>query len=228
MIIRAIRGSRKAQFPLKLVSLFLPFRFIILAMLDHLRKDPKLKKVIDKVGPIKLSGRKDLYFSLMRAIVGQQLSVKAAETIFNRFLSLFPDNYPEAKKVLKLADEKLRSVGLSAQKASYIRNIAKFSIEKSLDHTVLKKMSDDELIDYLSSIKGVGRWTAEMLLMFSLKREDVFPKDDLGIQTAMIKLYKLSPQNKKDLFLQMEKISEKWRPCRTLACMYLWRFKDGI
>jgi len=194
--------------------------------IEHLSKDKKLKKVIDKVGAIKTSKNEDLYFALIRAIVGQQLSVKAAETIFNRFIGLFKEEYPHAKEVLKLSDEKLRAVGLSFQKAGYIRNIARFSIEQSLDYKTLKSKTDEELIEYLVQIKGVGRWTVEMLLMFSLNRHDVFPKDDLGIQTGIIKLYKIEASNKKELHEQMELIAEKWKPYRTLACKYLWRYKD--
>lgn len=195
--------------------------------LKHLKKDKLLKKVIERVGPIKTKKETDLYFSLMQAIVSQQLSVKAAATIWNRFLTLFKNAYPDPKSVLKLSDQKLRSVGLSFQKAGYLKNIAAFSLEKTLDHGKLKKLSDEDLINYLVEIKGVGRWTVEMLLMFSLKRHDVFPKDDLGIQNGIVSLYGIEATNKKELFLQMELISQKWRPYRSLACMYIWRHKDN-
>lgn len=193
---------------------------------EHLKKDKRLKKVIDVVGTIKNSKEEDLYFSLIRAIVSQQLSVKAAATIFARFLKLFKDQYPHPKEVLKIKDETLRAAGLSYQKASYLKNIAQFSIDKTLEYRQLRSMTDDELIEYLVQIKGVGRWTVEMLLMFSLEREDVFPKDDLGIQNGIKKLYNIEPLNKKDLFTQMDVIAEKWKPYRTLASKYLWRFKD--
>jgi len=117
---------------------------------------------------------------------------------------------------------------LSFQKAGYLKNIARFSLEETLDYHQLKTKSDDELIDYLVQIKGVGRWTVEMILMFNLNRHDVFPKDDLGIQNGMIALYKLKPENKRELFSQMEAVAENWKPYRTLACMYIWRFKDGV
>ena len=194
--------------------------------LEHLSKDKKLKKIIEQVGIIKHGKSEDLYFALMRSIVSQQLSVKAAATIFARFLKLFKDEYPHAKDVLKLKDEKLREAGLSYQKAGYLKNIARFSIEKTLDYKELKSKTDDELIEYLVQIKGVGRWTVEMLLMFSLGREDVFPKDDLGIQQGIVKLSGIEAANKKDLYSKMDEVAEKWRPYRTLACMYLWRFKD--
>jgi DNA-3-methyladenine glycosylase II len=196
--------------------------------LEHLSKDKQLKKVIQQVGPIKMSKGNDLYFALMRSIVSQQLSVKAAETIFKRFLALFKEGYPHAKEVLKMKDDKLRAAGLSYQKAGYLKNIATFSIEKTLDYDELKGKPDDELIEYLVQIKGVGRWTVEMILMFSLGREDVFPKDDLGIQNGIKRMYRLEPSNKKELFAEMDRVAEKWKPYRTLACMYLWRFKDDF
>jgi DNA-3-methyladenine glycosylase II len=196
--------------------------------IEHLNKDKKLKKVIEKVGVIKHVKSDDLYFALMRAIVGQQLSVKAAQTIFARFLALFKDGYPHPKEVLKLKDDKLRAAGLSYQKAGYLKNIARFSIEQTLEYSELRSKTDDELIEYLVQIKGVGRWTVEMLLMFSLGRHDVFPKDDLGIQTGIRKLYNINPANKKELYAQMDLVAEKWRPYRTLACKYLWRHKDDV
>lgn len=194
----------------------------------YLKKDKALKKVIDAIGELKSKKDLDLYVALMRAIIGQQLSVKAANTIWNRFLDLFKDNYPAPKVVLKLKDDTLRSVGLSFQKAGYIKNIAQFSLNQSLEYNTLKNKSDDELIDYLIQIKGVGRWTVEMILMFNLNRLDVFPKDDLGIQNGMIDLYQIKHTSKKELFSQMEKIADSWRPYRTMACMYIWRHKDAV
>ncbi|MDP1801451.1 MAG: DNA-3-methyladenine glycosylase [Bacteroidota bacterium] len=195
------------------------------AHITHLKKDKALKKVIEQVGVIKNSRREDLFIALVRAIVSQQLSVKAADTIYSRFLGLFKNGVPDAKSILKLKDDKLRAVGLSYQKAGYIKNIATFSLEQSLDHKLLKVKTDDELVEYLVQIKGVGRWTVEMLLMFNLNRPDVFPKDDLGIQNGMKKLYNLTSE-KKALLKEMEEIAETWRPHRTLACRYIWRYKD--
>ena len=195
--------------------------------ITHLSKDKALKKVIKQVGIIKTSKNQDLFIALLSAIVSQQLSVKAADTIWGRFEGLFKDGIPTAKAILKLSDDKLRSVGLSYQKAGYIKNIATFSIEQTLDYKLLKKKTDDELVEYLVQIKGVGRWTVEMLLMFNLNREDVFPKDDLGIQNGMKKLYNLTSE-KKALLKEMEEIAEAWRPHRTLACRYIWRYKDSV
>jgi len=192
----------------------------------HLKKDKLLKKVIEQVGVLKPSKTNtDIHAALIRAIVSQQLSVKAADTIHSRFLALFKNNYPEANSILNLDNEKLRAVGLSYQKCGYIKNIAQFSLTHGLDYNFLQKKSDDELIEHLVKIKGVGRWTVEILLMFSLNRNDVFPVDDLGIQNGIKKLYNLKSE-KKELIADIKKIAEKWQPYRTLACSYIWRYKD--
>ena len=192
----------------------------------HLKKDRKLKKVIEHVGPLSLNKpNTDLYGALIRAIVSQQLSVKAAQTIYNRFIALFKNGYPEAKIILKLSDEKMRTVGLSYQKCGYIKNIAQYSLTEGLDYEILKQKNNKELIEHLVKIKGVGQWTVEMLLMFSLGREDVFPVDDLGIQNGIKKLYALTSE-KKELLKEMQELSKKWQPYCTLACLYIWRFKD--
>lgn len=196
------------------------------AAIKHLKRDKVLAGIINKIGVLEPRGDKDLYLSLLRSIVGQQLSVKAAATIWERFLNLFKDGYPSPEKVLKMKDEKLRAAGLSFQKAGYLKNIARFSIQETLDYGRLKHKQDDELIEYLVQIKGVGRWTVEMILMFSLDRPDVFPIDDLGIQNGIKALYKVEAQ-KKELLRQMTLIAESWRPHRTLACRYLWRYKDA-
>ncbi len=196
--------------------------------LKHLKKDKILKKVIDRVGELNHKKDLDLYVSLMRSIVSQQLSIKAAATIWARFLALFKEGYPDPKLLLKMKDDKLRSVGLSYQKAGYLKNIARFSLEKTLDYKQLKTKEDEDLIEYLVEIKGVGRWTVEMILMFSLNRPDILPKDDLGIQNGIKSLYALEPSTKKELFSEMERVAENWRPYRTLACMYIWRHKDSL
>ena len=198
---------------------------LIKKQIEHLKKDKKLAVVIDAIGVIKMAKDEDLYLSLQQSIVSQQLSIKAANTIWGRFELLFPNKYPHPELVLKMNVEKMRLVGLSYQKAGYIQNIARFSIEKTLDYAQLKKLSDEDLIEYLTQIKGVGRWTSEMILMFSLGRENVLPLDDLGIQTAMIKLYNIKA-DKKELKIKMKKIAAAWNPYSTLACLYLWRYKD--
>jgi DNA-3-methyladenine glycosylase II len=129
--------------------------------------------------------------------------------------------------ILDTTLEKLRAIGLSNAKTNYVHNVARFALEKGLDYRKLDKMGNEEVITYITSIKGVGRWTAEMLLMFTLGREDVFAVDDLGIQNAMIKLYKLDNSDKKKFREDLLRISQKWSPYRTYACLLLWHWKDN-
>jgi DNA-3-methyladenine glycosylase II len=192
----------------------------------HLKKDALMKEVLKATPALTFSPNKNLYQSLIRAIVSQQLSVKAAATIYQRFLNLFPGNDPAAEIVLRLDDEQLRNCGLSYQKAGYLKNIALFSITNGLDYRKLYRKSDEDLIAHLTQIKGVGKWTVEMILMFSLNRPDVFPVDDLGIQNAMKKIYQLDGKGKQ-LHQQMIQIAEQWRPYRTIACRHLWKWKDN-
>ncbi len=192
----------------------------------HLKKDALMKEVLKATPALTFSPNKNLYQSLIRAIVSQQLSVKAAATIYQRFLNLFPGNDPAAEIVLRLDDEQLRNCGLSYQKAGYLKNIAQFSITNGLDYRKLYRKSDEDLIAHLTQIKGVGKWTVEMILMFSLNRPDVFPLDDLGIQNAMKKLYNLDGKGKV-LHQQMADIAKQWQPYRTIACRHLWRWKDS-
>jgi DNA-3-methyladenine glycosylase II len=195
--------------------------------ISHLSKDKKLKKVIEKQEPHILIKRKRIYLHLCSSIMSQQLSTKVAAVIYKRFLALYGKKFPTAQQIVDTPFETLRSIGLSNAKTNYVQNVCTFFIEEQLDDKHLYKMSDEELQQKLVQIKGVGKWTTEMILMFSLQREDIFPVDDLGIQQAMTKLYKLDVTNKKLLFEQMSKVAEKWRPYRTYACVHLWRWKDG-
>lgn len=196
-------------------------------IITTLSKDKVLKKIISEVDINWDNNKeKDIYFYLLKAITSQQLSTKAAATIWKRFLELFPNEYPDAEKLIHMLPEKLRTAGLSMQKTGYLKNIAQFSIEKSLDYKVLNKLNDHDLIIYLTEIKGVGKWTAEMILMFALKRTNVLPLDDLGIQQAMQKAYGIDTKNKKEMYLKMEQIADKWQPYKTIASMYLWNWKD--
>jgi len=159
--------------------------------------------------------------------MSQQLSTRVAEVIFKRFLELYGDEEPTPQQIIDTPFDELRAIGLSNAKANYVQNVARFIIEQGLDDKKIAKMSNDEVIEKLTEIKGVGRWTVEMLLMFTLGREDVFAVDDLGIQQAMEKLYKIDPANKKEMKEKMLRISQKWAPYRTYACLYLWRHKDA-
>ena len=192
----------------------------------HLSKDLQLKKAILKSGRLELKKRKNIFIYLVKSITSQQLSTKVAEVIYKRFLNLFDGKEPTPQQVLELKHEQLRGIGFSNSKAVYVKNVAQFAIDRGLDSRKLGKMENEELILYLTEIKGVGRWTAEMIMMFALGREDVFAVDDLGIQVAMKNLFDLKIRDPKKLKKKMVVISEAWSPYRTYACMYLWRWKD--
>ena len=193
----------------------------------HLSRDRKLKKLVTQSPLPRLKKRKNICNYLCASIMSQQLSTKVATVIHNRFLKLYGGKEPTPQQILDTPFETLRGIGLSNAKANYVRNVAQFELDHGMDHRKLAKMSNEEVINYLIPIKGVGRWTVEMLLMFALGREDVFAIDDLGIQNAMINLYKLNTKDKKKLRQQLLDLSEKWSPYRTYACMHLWRYKDG-
>ncbi len=193
----------------------------------HLSKDKKIKKLVDGCEPHQLIKRKNICTYLCASIMSQQLSTKAADVIYKRFIALYNGKEPTPQQILDTPFEKLRGIGLSNAKVGYVQNVARFEIEFGMDAKKLNKMSNEEVIDYLIVIKGVGRWTIEMLLMFALGREDVFAVDDLGIQNAMISLYKLDNSDKKQLREDMLRLSKKWSPYRTYACVHLWRWKDN-
>lgn len=193
----------------------------------HLSKDKKLQKAIALQEPIVLKQRKNVCLRLCASIMSQQLSTKVAEVIFKRFLQLYDGAEPTPQQIAATPLETLRSIGLSNAKSNYVLNVARFVIEHKLQDGVLKKLPDEEVIALLTQIKGIGRWTVEMLLMFTLGREDVFAVDDYGIQVAMKKLYNLDSSDKKAFRAQLLKRSQKWKPYRTYACMHLWRWKDA-
>ncbi|MFN5135568.1 MAG: DNA-3-methyladenine glycosylase family protein [Chitinophagaceae bacterium] len=195
--------------------------------IPHLSKDKKLKKVIDAQEPHTLIKRKKIYLHLCSSIMSQQLSTKVADVIYNRFLALYGRKEPSALQILDTPFDTLRSIGLSNAKTNYVLNVCRFFIDEKLTDAQLYKMNDEDIIAKLTQIKGVGKWTVEMILMFSLQHEDVLPVDDLGIQQAMTKLYNLKFETKKELYEQMYKKAEKWRPYRTYACVHLWKWKDG-
>ncbi len=193
----------------------------------HLSKDKKFKKILEKQEPFILEQRKNVYLQLCASIISQQLSTKVAKVIYQRFLNLFGKKIPTTLQILNVPVETYRGIGFSYQKASYIHNVCKFFIENKLTDARLGKRTNEEIIDLLTQIKGVGKWTVEMILMFTLGREDVFAVDDLGIQQAITKLYKLDAADKKLMKEKMLLISAKWSPYRTYACRYLWGWKDS-
>jgi DNA-3-methyladenine glycosylase II len=188
-----------------------------------MRRDPILGAAIKRIGPCALASRqrKDHLSALAGSIVSQQLSTKAAATIFARFLALFPDGeIPDAAAIAALDDAALRAVGLSGQKVGYLRDLSARIADGRLRLDELERLSDDDVVERLTSVKGFGRWTAEMFLMFRLHRPDVLPVGDLGIVKAVQKLYRLrkTPDAKRLL-----KIGEAWRPYRSVASWYLWQ-----
>lgn len=192
--------------------------------LDHFKKyDPILHAAGMNVEPITLSIHPDPFMRLCRTIIGQQLSVKAASTIFSRFEKLFKKSI-NPQELLKLSKDKLRSAGMSFQKIKYLKDLAQKTLNKEINlHDLLNK-SNEEVVLELVKVKGIGIWSAEMFLMFTLGRADIFSYGDLGLQNAIKKLYKLKgkPTEK-----QMEKLTKKWAPYRTYAAMILWRSLDN-
>ena len=189
-------------------------------------QDKRLKTVIDTCQYPRSHKNSDIYLALVSSIVSQQLSIKSADTIYNRFLDLFADRYPEPARIVKARVPQLQKAGLSRQKSTYIKNVAAFALQnEGLDYRRLKRLPDEELIAHLTQIKGVGRWTVEMLLMFAFDRKDVFSCDDLGIQQAMKKLYHIE-HNGRELKTRMCRIAENWRPYRSVVCKYLWQWKS--
>jgi len=191
--------------------------------INHLKKcDPVLRGIIERVGPFRMEYGPPEFHSLAEAIVYQQLNGKAAVTIFKRFADLAGAPLtPEG--ILKLTDEQLRSVGLSKQKSAYLKDLATKTAAGVLDFSRLAGMPDDEVIEHLTQVKGIGVWTAQMFLMFTLKRPDVLPTGDYGVQAAIKKHYRKRKLPKpKD----MEKIARPWAPYRSMACWYLWKSLD--
>ena len=190
---------------------------------NHLKKcDPVLRGIIERVGPCRMEYGPAEFHSLAEAIVYQQLNGKAAVTIFKRFAAVAGEPLaPEG--ILKLTDEQMRSVGLSKQKSSYLKDLAAKTAAGQLDFARLPELSDEEVIEHLTQVKGIGVWTAHMFLMFSLRRPNVLPTGDYGVQMAVKKHYKKRKLPKpKD----MEKIARAWEPYRSVACWYMWRSLD--
>lgn len=200
---------------------------IIVKHILHLSKDKKFKKILELQQPCLLAKRKNVYLHLCFSIMSQQLSTKVADVFHKRFISLYSTKTPAANQIAATPFETLRGIGLSNAKANYVLNVCSFFIEENITDAKLYKMSNEELIKYLTQIKGVGQWTVEMILMFTLGREDVFAVDDLGIQQAICKLYNIDATDKKAMKKSMLIISKKWSPYRTYACRYLWGWKDN-
>jgi DNA-3-methyladenine glycosylase II len=190
---------------------------------NHLKKcDPAMRSIIERVGPFRMEYGPPEFHSLAESILYQQLNGKAAATIFKRFTDLAGEPLtPEG--ILKLSDEQLRGVGLSKQKSAYLKDLSEKTAAGLLDFSRLPEWSDAEVIKHLTQVKGVGVWTAHMFLMFMLRRPDILPTGDYGIQAAIKKHYKKRQWPKPHI---IEKIAKPWVPYRSIACWYLWRSLD--
>lgn len=190
----------------------------------HLRKaDPIMARVIKTVGPYKLTTREPTIETLCRSIAFQQVSGKAAATIFTRFKKAVGRSF-SAKSILKLSPEQMRACGLSQQKVSYIRGLAERTVQKEIDFRRLPAMTDQEVIEHLTKVKGIGVWTVQMFLMFALERPNVMPAGDLGVRNAIAKAYGLESPPKPAEILAL---SQSWHPYCSVATWYLWRSLDG-
>lgn len=194
--------------------------------LSHLKKDQVLFTLIDKFGILNYQPNDNYFESLVESIIEQQLSGKAADTIYKRFLKLFPKQKFTPDLILAIEDLTLRNSGMSWAKARSLHDLSKKYLDGTLALNKLDKMSDEEVIEHLIQVKGVGRWTAEMKLMFALQRPDILPLDDVGIQNAFVQHYGLNRKHK-SLQARMQKIALPWRPYRTVACWYLWKSLDN-
>jgi DNA-3-methyladenine glycosylase II len=192
----------------------------------HLKKsDPILRTVIIGATLREITVTRGPFEALVEAIVSQQLSVKAADTIFARFVALTPGKkFPTPREILKMPAAKMRKCGLSGMKVSFIKDLAKKTLNGSLNFKTINTLTNEEVIEHLTEVKGIGRWTAEMFLIFSLRRDDVFSYGDLGLRNAMRKLYKMK---KAPTPAQAEKITAKWKPYRSLGSRYLWASLDN-
>jgi DNA-3-methyladenine glycosylase II len=195
-------------------------------VLDHLKKDGILYKAILSLDKeVKPELDIDIYHSLLGSIVSQQLSTKVVRIIWRRFTDLFVDGYPDAESLLSKDHDLLRGIGLSNNKARYVKNVAEFKLANDMSFDYLQSFDDKHIIDYLTQIKGVGKWTVQMILMFPMDRPNVFPVDDLGIQNAMKSLYNIDLE-KNELKLRMNQIANVWDPYKTVASKYLWQLGD--
>lgn len=193
--------------------------------LTHLKKsDPVLASIIERVGPYKIEYSEPVFQTLVRSIVYQQLNGKAALTIYNRLQAATKAEPITPESILKLRPARMRAVGLSAQKLSYIRDLARLTRSGEIDFKLCLELHDDGVVEHLTRVKGIGVWTAHMFLIFALQRHDVLPTGDYGIRAAIKKAYDLAELPKPD---EMARIAASWRPYASVACWYLWRSLDN-
>ena len=192
--------------------------------LKILNEDFKMRKLIKDYGLPSFETKNNYFQSLMRSIVFQQLSGKVANIIYQRLIDLLPNNKITPKEVIVLTNENMINVGLSSQKINYIKNLAIFFENNLFNRDMVEKMSNEEISAKLIQIKGIGQWTIDMFLMFTLNRQDIMPYSDLGIQKGMKILFKLKNLPTK---IEMKNFSNQWKPYRTVACWYLWKITDN-
>jgi len=185
-----------------------------------LKKDPKFAKIIMQVGDYNIKITKNRYQSLVEAIISQQLSGSAANSIIKKFRKLYKSKFPKPRDVIKTSDSKLRSTGLSKMKIVYIKELSKKIESKELNMRKISTQSDKQVIEVLTNVKGIGRWTAEMFLIFSLGRLNILPVGDLGLKKGIQSMYSLKKLPKEE---QIEQLAESWKPYRTVATWYLWK-----
>jgi DNA-3-methyladenine glycosylase II len=188
------------------------------------RADPVMARIIAEVGPCRIVLRRERFPALARAIIFQQLAGPAARAIHDRFVAIYPGRtFPTPAQVLATPHEKMRAVGLSAKKALYIKDLARHIADGLLNFHRFARMDDDQIIADLTRVHGIGRWTAEMFLMFNLGRPDVLPVDDLGVRNAIVRAYRM---RKAPTPARLREFGARWRPYRTVAAWYLWRSLD--
>jgi len=185
-----------------------------------LKKDPKFAKIIMQVGDYNVKITKNRYQSLVEAIISQQLSGSAANSIIKKFRNLYKSKFPKPRDVIKTSDSKLRTTGLSKMKIIYIKELSKKIESKELNMRKISSQTDEQVIEILTDVKGIGRWTAEMFLIFSLGRLDILPVGDLGLKKGIQSMYSLKELPEKE---QIEQLAESWKPYRTVATWYLWK-----
>ncbi len=190
----------------------------------HLAKDPVMRELVRKHAPPIWEKPQDLFVAIIRNIIGQQLSGGPARIIMKRFVGLFKTKtFPKPEEILAMPDQKIRDSGMSWAKVKYVKELSKVVAKKELDLKKVKTLPDNEVIAELTKVKGIGQWTAEMILLFHLQRPDVFSLGDLGLRTAVAKLYKIDRNDLKAI----EEISQRWKPYRSLASRYLWKSLDN-
>jgi DNA-3-methyladenine glycosylase II len=198
--------------------------FNVRKITNHLKKDPVLGPIVQSVGPYRITFRDPTFSALVGSIVSQQLSTKVARVIFARLVAAMPENELTPENILKLRPARMRTLGLSARKVEYIRDIARHTRNGTLDFASLPSMNDEAVIECLTKVKGVGVWTAHMFLLFALQRPNILAVGDLGIRSAIKKAYQLDHLPTAQ---EVEELAVHWRPYCSAACWYLWKSLDG-